>query len=111
MDEPTQEEAWSTGADRVPDEIISEIYEATNDGRPTGWPTFYDRTGEVWQETGERHDGDAVMMPGSDWVPMLRRDVQAYWGPLVTEELHDEWSAAVNRSAALAYERARAAAG
>jgi hypothetical protein len=103
MDEATQEQAWASGAARVPGEIISEIYEATNDGRPTGWPEFYDRTGEVWAQTGERHDGDVVMMPGSDWVPMLRRDVQVFWGPLVTEGQYSEYLSAVNRQQALAY--------
>jgi hypothetical protein len=103
MDDMAQEDAWARGATRVPEEIIADVYEATNDGRPTGWPKFYDRTGEQWQETGGRHDGDVVMMPGSDWVPMLRRDVQAWWGPLVTEELYDEWAAAVNRHHALAH--------
>ena|SRR5690606_2915229 len=103
MDELTQESAWASGAARVSEEIISEISEATNDGRPTGWPKFYDRTGEEWQETRERHDGDVVMMPGSDWVPMLRRDVQAFWGPLVTEAEYGEYLSAVNRRRAAAF--------
>lgn len=103
MNEPTQDAAWASGATRVPMEIVSEICEATNDGRPTGWPKFYDRVGEEWQETGERHDGDVVMMPGSDWVPMLRRDVQAFWGPLVTADGYGEYLSAVNRREALAY--------
>lgn len=103
MDELTQDEAWAGGAARVPEEIILEICEATNDGRPTEWPKFYDRTGEEWQETRERHDGDVVMMPGSDWVPMLRRDVQAFWGPLVTETEYDEYLSAVNRRRAAAF--------
>lgn len=104
MAELSQEEAWEAGATRVPEGIVSEVYEATNDGRLTGWPRFYDRTGsEVWQETGERHDGDVVMMPGSGWVPMLRRDVQAFWGPLVTEAAYDEYVSAKNRRMALDY--------
>ncbi|WP_075737516.1 hypothetical protein [Streptomyces acidiscabies] len=103
MDDLTQEGAWSAGAVRVPEGTILEICEITNSGRPTGWPKFYDRTGEEWQETRERHDGDVVMMPGSDWVPMLRRDVQAFWGPLVTDEEYSEYLSAVNRRMALAY--------
>lgn len=100
----TQDEAWRDGAARVPEGAIAEIYEATNDGRPTGWPEFYDRTGEVWAQTNVRHDGDVVMMPGSGWVPMLRRDVQAEWGPLVSREGYSEYLQAQNRRAALRYE-------
>lgn len=109
MADLTQEEAWASGAARVPEDTILDICEITNDGRPTGWPKFYDRTGEEWQATGERHDGDVVMMPGSDWVPMLRRDVQAFWGPLVTEEAYNEYLSAVNRRQALAYAAAQEA--
>lgn len=101
MAELSQEEAWEAGAARVPEEIVGGIYETTNDGRPTGWPKFFDRTVEEWQETGEQHDGDVVMMPGSGWVPMLRRDVQAFWGPLVTEAAYDEYVSAKNRRMAL----------
>jgi hypothetical protein len=111
MDEPTQDEAWASGATRVPEAIIGEVYEATNDGRPTGWPKFYDRTGEEWQETRERHDGDVVMMPGSGWVPMLRRDVQAFWGPLVTEAGYEEYLSAKNRRMALAFAGAQGGVG
>lgn len=107
--ELSQEEAWASGATRVPEEIVGEVYEVTNDGRPTGWPKFFDRTVEVWEETGERYDGDVVMMPGSGWVPMLRRDVQAFWGPLVAEEAYDEFVSAVNRRQALAYAAAQEA--
>lgn len=102
-EEPTQETAWANGAARIPDDIVSDICETTNDGRPTGWPEFYDRTGEIWWQTGERHDGDVVMMPGSDWMPMLRRDVQAFWGPLVTSAEYDEYLSAKNCLAAIAY--------
>lgn len=109
MDDLTQDEAWAAGATRVPEEIVGEVYETTNDGRPTGWPKFFDRTGEVWEETGERHDEDVVMMPGSGWVPMLRRDVQAFWGPLVAEGAYDEFVSAVNRRQALAYATAQEA--
>jgi hypothetical protein len=100
--ELSQVEAWAAGATRVPEDAILDVYEVTNDGRPTGWPKWYDRTGEEWQETRERHDGDVVMMPGSDWLPMLRRDVQACWGPLVTEAEYGEYLDAVNRRQALA---------
>jgi hypothetical protein len=99
----TQQQAWEAGAARVPENTILEIYEITNDGRPTGWPKFFDRTGEQWEETGEQYDGDVVMMPGGDWVPMLRRDVQAFWGPLVSEEAYGEYLSAVNRRKALVY--------
>lgn len=109
MAEETQEDAWRNGAVRIPEDIVSEIYEATNDGRPTGWPEFYDRTGEVWQETSEQHDGDVVMLPGSNWEPMLRRDVQAEYGPLVTSEQYSEYLSAKNHRAALAYAADRAA--
>lgn len=111
MDELTQEDAWNAGAARVPEDTILDICESTNDGRPTGWPKFFDRTGEQWEETGERHDGDVVMMPGSDWVPMLRRDVQAFWGPLVTEAGYDEYLSAKNRQMALAHARAQGGVG
>ncbi|MEV8101052.1 hypothetical protein [Streptomyces sp. NPDC088135] len=100
---PTQDDAWRNGAVRIPDDITAEICESTNQGRPTGWPEFYDRHGEIWWETSERHDTDAVMLPGSNWEPMLRRDVQAEYGPLVTSEQYDEYVSALNRRAALAY--------
>jgi hypothetical protein len=103
MAELSQEEAWEAGATRVPEEILDGIYETTNDGRPTGWPKLYDRTVEEWQETDERYGGDVVMMPGSGWTPMLRRDVQAFWGPLVTEDAYNEYMEAKNRRMALDY--------
>lgn len=83
MSDALMEEAWANGAARIPEEICLEIYEATNDGRPTGWPEFTDRDCDVWQLTGEMYDGDAVMMPcASDMMPLLRRDVERRFGPL-----------------------------
>lgn len=79
--------AWRNGAIRIPDDVVSETCEATNDGRPTGWPTFEDRDGDAWDLTGEAHDGDHVMRPyASDMEPMLRRDVESNFGPLATIE-------------------------
>lgn len=95
MSEHPMDLARRNGAVRIPDGIIAEICEATNGGRPTGWPRYYDRTGEVWAETSERHNGDVVMLPSAgDMEPMLRRDVQAEYGPLVPEILHSEYLAA-----------------
>jgi hypothetical protein len=77
------EVAYRNGAIRVPDDIASEICEATNSGIPTGWPEFSDPDGDVWALTGETHDGDSVMLPyASDLDPMLRRDVEREFGPL-----------------------------
>ncbi|MGW2739083.1 hypothetical protein ACWC4D_33400 [Streptomyces sp. NPDC001288] len=67
----------------IPDDIASEICEASNSGVPTGWPEFTDRYSDCWWETSETHDGDKVMLPAPGNLPlMLRRDAERLYGPL-----------------------------
>ena len=81
----------------VPAEVCEDVYADTREGRPTGWPVFYDRDGEPWSHTTHAHDGDTVMLPfAGDMRPMLRRDVLAEFGPLVTTEQYDEYLSAKN---------------
>ncbi|RPK56173.1 hypothetical protein EES43_24335 [Streptomyces sp. ADI96-02] len=76
----------ASGFTWLPDDLVIELCEATNTGRPTGWPELADRDGDIWAITSETHDGDTVLMPCSgDMGPMLRRDVEAHFGPLTTE--------------------------
>lgn len=96
--------ARRNGATPIPDDITSEICEETNSGMPRNWPKFYDRDGELWEATSHTHDGDTVMLPGpADWEPMLRRDVLAEFGPLVTAEQYDEYNHACNARMAAEY--------
>lgn len=89
MSQTLMEQAWANGAVRIPEGICAEIYEVSNDGRPTRWPEFTDRDCDVWQLTGETYDGEAVMMPcASDMRPMLRRDVEREFGPLMPYRFH-----------------------
>lgn len=81
--EHPMDSARRNGAVCIPGGIVGEICEAANDGRPTGWATFEDRDGDLWDLTDETYDGDAVMMPyAGDMEPMLRRDVEHEFGPL-----------------------------
>ncbi|MEU8760683.1 hypothetical protein [Streptomyces sp. NPDC048659] len=75
--------ALRLGAATIPDDIVAEICESTNSGVPLPWPEYTDRDAEVWHLTDETHDGDRVMLPSAgDMAPMLRRDVQRFFGPL-----------------------------
>ncbi|MEU1088945.1 hypothetical protein ACFYPN_16130 [Streptomyces sp. NPDC005576] len=75
--------AYRLGATRIPDDIVIDLREATNTGRPTGWPELTDRDGDIWAVTYEPYDGDTVLMPCTgDMHPMLRRDVEKHFGPL-----------------------------
>ncbi|MFG3244129.1 hypothetical protein [Streptomyces sp. NPDC048157] len=86
MSEHPMDRAYRLGATRIPEDLVIEICEATNSGHPTGWPTFLDRDSEVWGLTAEKYDGDTVMLPSAgDMDPMLRRDVEAHFGPLAEE--------------------------
>lgn len=78
--------ALRLGAERIPDNVASEICEASNSGIPTGWAEFSDRDSDVWHLTDQTHNGDRVMMPSaSDMGLMLRRDVERFFGPLTPE--------------------------
>ncbi|WP_435058451.1 hypothetical protein [Streptomyces sp. bgisy060] len=84
--EHLMDRAYRLGATRIPEGLVIELCEATNTGRPTGWPEYTDRDGDVWAMTEETHDGDAVLMPcAGDMAPLLRRDVERHFGPLTTE--------------------------
>lgn len=75
--------ALGLGAAVIPDDITIEICEATNSGVPLPWPQFTEPDGELWWLTNETHDGDRVMLPAAgDMQPMLRRDVERFFGPL-----------------------------
>jgi len=88
----------------VPDSVAAEISEVLCDGRPTGWPVFYDHDGEPWTQTSESYNGQPVMMSYSREVRfMVRQDVQAEFGPLVTEAEYDEYGAAMNAKLAREY--------
>lgn len=80
--------ALRLGAVAIPDAIAAEISEATNSGLPMPWPEYTDRDADVWHLTDETHDGDRVMLPAAgDMAPMLRRDVQRFFGPLTAAGL------------------------
>ncbi|RLV66322.1 hypothetical protein STAN_1843 [Streptomyces sp. CBMAI 2042] len=86
MAEHPMDRALRLGAARIPDDLVVELYEITNDGRPTGWPKLIDRDTDVWSVTDATHDGDTVLLPWAcDMEPMLRRDVETHFGPLTTE--------------------------
>ncbi|PZT71562.1 hypothetical protein [Streptomyces sp. AC1-42T] len=79
--------AYRLGATRIPEDLVYELCEATNTGRPTGWPEHTDRDGDVWAATGETHDGDTVLMPcAGEMAPLLRRDVEQHFGPLTAKD-------------------------
>lgn len=83
-----KDRAPHNSATPIPDDIASEICEASNCGLPTGWPEYEDRDGDIWFETGETHDGDHVMMPAPSNLPlMLRRDAERLYGPLTPSNL------------------------
>ncbi|WP_328903281.1 hypothetical protein OHR86_28170 [Streptomyces sp. NBC_00441] len=82
-DEHPMDRATRLGATRIPEDIVIEVCEATNTGRPTGWHVWADRDGEIWEVTDQTYDGDTVLMPSAgDMEPMLRRDVEKHFGPL-----------------------------
>ncbi|MGW1814101.1 hypothetical protein ACWCQM_11145 [Streptomyces sp. NPDC002125] len=84
MTEHPMDRAYRLGAARIPEDIAIELCEETNCGVPTGWPEFLDRDSDIWRLTDRTHDGDAVMLPcAADMDPMLRRDVEAHFGPLL----------------------------
>ncbi|MGW2594772.1 hypothetical protein ACWCXC_31525 [Streptomyces sp. NPDC001515] len=82
-DEHPMDRATDLGVTRIPENIVIELREATNTGRPTGWHVWVDRDGDIWEVTDETYDGDTVLMPrAGDMRPMLRRDVERHFGPL-----------------------------
>lgn len=87
MAEHPMDRAWRNGAVRIPDEIHAELCDESCAGIPTGWQAFLDRDTERWHLTSETYDGDAIMLPSAgDMQPLLRRDVEAEFGPLRTTE-------------------------
>ncbi|MEU3704768.1 hypothetical protein AB0E82_21070 [Streptomyces anulatus] len=84
--EHPMDRAYRIGAARIPDDMVAELAEATNTGRPTNWPQYSDRDGDVWELTDETYLGHRVMSPcAGDMHPMVRPDVEKHFGPLTAK--------------------------
>ena len=75
----------------IPEDVVSNIREASMDDDPADWTRWVDAHGSDWVETTYTHDGGKVMTRLRDGAAMLRRDVLAEFGPRVTEAADEEY--------------------